>query len=64
MYGNYDMKGSSLEASFPLDPIKQNLGVLGTQGHFRIFAATGELDSQGNLVEGSNDYTDKKVFIF
>ena len=58
------LKGSSLEASFPLAKIKTNLGLPDTGGSCKISARTGYSDSQGKWVEGAGESTAAKAFAF
>ena len=59
--GKYAMKGPTLEAAFPLEPIKKNLG--STSGSYMVFAQTHYDDDQGNL-EAYGDITETKQFAF
>ncbi len=62
--GNYAMRGSSLEASFPLEPIKKNLGDLGASGFFQVGARTEYFDDQWNLIQDGGDHTTVKKVAF
>ena len=61
-WGNYAMKDSSLEASFPLKTIKQYLG--STLGCYHVSVRTFYFDSRWIAVQGSGDTTEAKQFIF
>lgn len=60
--GEYAMKGSSLEASFPLEQIRASLGVLAAGSNYTVYARTCYDDAQGRLFEG--DRTDSKQLAF
>jgi hypothetical protein len=61
--GEYAMKGPHLEASFPLETIKKNLGVLSPGAYYKIYAWTGYEDSDGNSTK-QEDWTATKRFTF
>jgi hypothetical protein len=56
------MKGPTLEASFPLEPIKKNLGAASSP--YIVFARTHYDDDQGQPVAGTGDVTEEKLFTF
>ncbi len=58
-FGNFGMKGSSFEASFPLEIIKKNLGVPAVGGYV-VIARDGYID--GRWIDG--DRTTAKMFVF
>jgi hypothetical protein len=60
--GKYAMKGPTLEASFPLEPIKKNLGT--PSGPYIAFARTHYDDDRGQAVAGTGDVTEEKLFTF
>jgi hypothetical protein len=60
--GQFEMKGNTLEASFPLEPIKKNLGR--TSGSYTVFGRTHYDDDKGHLVAGTGDVTVTKHFVF
>jgi len=60
--GKYAMKGPTLEASFPLEPIKKNLGAASSP--YIVFARTHYDDDQGQPVAGTGDVTEEKLFTF
>ena len=63
--GNYAMKGSSMEASFPLDSIKKNLGSLTSGTCYRVTARTNKFfDDTWRWIEGLGDRTLTKLFTF
>ena len=62
--GAYAMKGSSLEAAFPLELIRKSIGFLAPGTYCSIAAFTQYSDSQNKKVEGAGDYTKAKLFTF
>jgi len=54
---DYAMKGSSLEASFPLEPIKKHLGAIPKGGCYYLTARTGYTDNNDRWVEGDRTET-------
>jgi hypothetical protein len=63
---HYAMKGPSFEASFPLQPIRKNLGGLGlgTQGFYKVNAYTNYADEDWNWAKSGGDNTETKKFTF
>ncbi|MGA2765238.1 MAG: hypothetical protein ABSG17_17965 [Spirochaetia bacterium] len=59
---SYAMKGSSLEASFPLDPMRKNLGDLSSNWYY-VNANTQLDDNHGRWDGGTGDRTKTKRFI-
>jgi hypothetical protein len=79
VFAYYNMKGSSLEASFPLKTIQKSLADLPTGGSCNVTARSGYIDGQWvydwasstasklqnwKWVEGSGDRTETKQFTF
>ena len=61
-YGNLAIKDTSIEASFPLAPIRKELGDLPNGGSCKVTARTGYYDKQGKWFDG--DKTETKQFAF
>jgi hypothetical protein len=59
--GNYSMKGSSAEISFPLKPILGILGVLAPGEHYTVWGETGYLYDAGRKWHSSDETSNKQI---
>ena len=62
--GKFQMKGSYLEASFPLNLIKKYLGALTPGTYYKVYVNTGYNDTRDRWLEDSGDRTEEKWLQF